>query len=317
MRVSGFTFVKNANKLYIPAKEAITSILPICDEFIVAVGDADPEEGTLALIQSIDSEKIKIIQTEWDTDTYSKNTVFARETDKAKQACSGDWLFYIQCDEAVHESYLPTIKSAMEKYLQDVDVEGFVFRYKHFWGDYEHYNNSHVLYDNEVRIIRNLPEIHSWKDAQSFRYFEKFDYSFSAYQNTHGRALRVAKVDAEIYHYGWVRPPDLMNAKRKLSSVTYRGANQTEQLFASKSQEFDYGAMGKLPVFKGTHPAVMREWISKHDWKAQLNYTKKRNPHRPPEKHERLKYEVLSWIEHHLLRGKRLGAFKNYKVIRK
>ena len=66
MSISGFTFVKNAQKLYYPVKESILSILPIVDEFVIALGKSDPGDNTLALLRSIDSDKIKIIETEWD-----------------------------------------------------------------------------------------------------------------------------------------------------------------------------------------------------------------------------------------------------------
>ena len=138
MKVSGFTFVKNATKLYIPAKQAIASILPAVDEMIVAVGAGDPDDRTLEEIESLQSEKIKIIHTEWNVEAFPRNTVFAAETDKAMAACSGDWLFYIQCDEAMHEDYLPVVRKAMETYLNDDEVEGFLFKYRHFWGNYEH-----------------------------------------------------------------------------------------------------------------------------------------------------------------------------------
>ena len=61
MKVSGFTFIRNAIKLDYPIVEAIQSILPLCDEVIVAVGNS--EDDTLGLIQSIDPGKIKIIET--------------------------------------------------------------------------------------------------------------------------------------------------------------------------------------------------------------------------------------------------------------
>ena len=51
MRISGFTIVRNAVKFNYPAVESIKSILPICDEFIVNVGDCEDE--TLELIKSI------------------------------------------------------------------------------------------------------------------------------------------------------------------------------------------------------------------------------------------------------------------------
>jgi glycosyltransferase involved in cell wall biosynthesis len=53
MKVSGFTIVRNAIKYDYPIIEAITSILPICDEVIVAVGNSD--DDTLGLIRSINN----------------------------------------------------------------------------------------------------------------------------------------------------------------------------------------------------------------------------------------------------------------------
>jgi hypothetical protein len=313
MRVSGFTFIKNAVQLYIPVKQAIASVLPLCDEFVVALGDG--QDDTRKELESLNDPRIKIINTTWDTETYTKNTVFARETDKAKEACSGDWLFYIQGDEALHEKYLPVVRAAMEAHLHNPNVDGLLFGYKHFWGDYEHYNRSHVFYDYEIRVIRNKPEIHSWKDAQSFRKFEKFDYTYPEYQNMGGSMLRVVKIPAEIYHYGWVRPPEMMMKKNISSSITYRGNAATQEKFQGLQERFDYGPLGLLSKFEGTHPAVMRDWIQKIHWKDQLNYGKKRGKVVRPEKHERLKYRVLSWIEIHLLGGRRLGAFKNYKLV--
>jgi hypothetical protein len=113
MKVSGFTFVKNAVQFSYPIVEAITSILPVCDEFIVSVGDC--EDGTLELIQSIDSPKIKIIRSVWDNSLREGGKVLAVETNKALDAVSpdSDWAFYIQGDEVVHEKYLETIKQEM------------------------------------------------------------------------------------------------------------------------------------------------------------------------------------------------------------
>ena len=105
MKVTGFSFVKNAIIYDYPIIEAITSILPICDEFIVAVGKSDDE--TLELIKSINPEKIKIVETEWDESLREGGRVLAVETDKAFKAISADsdWAFYIQGDEVVHESH--------------------------------------------------------------------------------------------------------------------------------------------------------------------------------------------------------------------
>ena len=115
--------IKNATKLYFPIKQSIESILPIVDEFIVALGDCDDGDETLREIESIKSDKIKIINTVWDIKKYPNGTENAHQTDIAKEACTGDWLFYVQADEVVHEKYLPVIKSACEKYLNDNIVQ--------------------------------------------------------------------------------------------------------------------------------------------------------------------------------------------------
>lgn len=46
MKISGFTMGKNVDKLYYPIKPAIMSILPIVDEFIVALGKSDEDDKT-------------------------------------------------------------------------------------------------------------------------------------------------------------------------------------------------------------------------------------------------------------------------------
>lgn len=315
MKISGFTFIKNGDKLYIPTKESILSILPICDEFVIALGDCDEDDKTEALINSIDSPKIKIVRTVWDTKTYPKNTEFAHQTDIAKEHCSGDWLFYLQCDEAIHEKDLNTIKNACEKEFDNTQVEGFLFKYLHFWGDYQHYHLSHVWYNREIRIIRNLPEIHSWKDAQSFRKFDKWNGGFEDYQRKEGtQKLNVKELEVYVYHYGYVRPPILMTKKRKVSSTSYHGEGAAEA--NSVPDLYDYGPLNKLTVFKGSHPATMKDWMAKFNWKDQLQYTGNRNPNRPILKHEKPKYVILSWVENTFRKGKPIGGFKNYEVIK-
>ena len=193
MKVAGFTFIRNAIKNDYSIVEAIQSILPICDEFVVALGQSEDE--TLSLIQRIDSPKIKIIETVWDDTLRQGGKTFALETDKAYAAISKDtdWAFYIQGDECVHERYLPVIKQAMFDNLDKQEVEGLLFKYRHFYGSYDYYAASRRWYRNEIRVLKFDKGIESYRDAQGFR--------------KNGRKIRVKPVDAYIYHYGWVKPP--------------------------------------------------------------------------------------------------------------
>ncbi|MBX2921952.1 MAG: glycosyltransferase family 2 protein [Chitinophagaceae bacterium] len=313
MKISGFTMVRNATKLYYPVKESILSILPLVDEFVIALGNCDEDDHTLAEIQSIQSEKIKIIHTTWNTLQYANGSEYAHQTNIAKAYCSGDWLFYLQSDEVIHEKYLPVIHERCRELLHNTSVEGLLFEYVHFWGDYKHYLQSHAWYANEIRIVRNLPDIHSWRDAQSFRRIPKFDGK-DFFQKEGSFKLKVAKVDAKVFHYGWVRPPHYMQTKYKSFIRDYKGDRMNDSLAEYKATEFDYGSLDKLTPFKGSHPLVMREMIDRFNWQEKLD----RNPGRymrEKHKHERFKNRILSFFEKKFLNGKQIFTFKNYELL--
>ncbi|MEN8118948.1 MAG: hypothetical protein ABFS35_01290 [Bacteroidota bacterium] len=312
MKISGFSMGKNVGKLYYPVKESIMSVLPMVDEFIFALGDCDEDDNTLAEIESIGSDKIKIIHTKWDIEKYPRGMEHAHQSNIAKEQCSGDWLIYIQNDELIHEKYHEGLRNLCQKHLDDKTVEGFLFDYKHFWGDYDHYHFSHQWYKKEIRIIRNNPEIYSWESAQSFRRIPGFEgLNFRQQKGTY--KLKVVNAGADIYHYGWVRPPKLMKAKNKAFMTNHLGAKEAN---ARSQGVFSYGPLNKLQIFKETHPAVLSKWIEKFDWKDQLQYDGPLPTNRPLYRHERLKYRIISWIENNILGGRTIGGFKNYILLK-
>lgn len=312
MKISGFSFVRNGVSLYYPVVEAIKSILPICDEFVVAVGEGSSGDTTRADIDAIGDPKIKIIDTKWDEKYFKRGVINAMQTDIAQQACSGDWLFYVQADEVVHEKYLPIIQDRCAELLEKKEVEGLLFRYKHFWGDYQHYHNTHGWYPNEIRIVRNLPSIHSWQSAQSFRHFYPY---IEPRQETGTTKLTVARVDAEIYHYGWVRPPHLMQNKRRALDSVHWGRKKAESFYSGQPEYFDYGPLDQLSVFDDSHPAVMLERIKQMDWHDKLQFDGEPRKDRLPHKHERFKYKMITWMEQKLNAGRQIGGFKNYILL--
>lgn len=313
MKISGFSFVRNGIKLYYPVVESIRSILPICDEFVIAVGKGDEDDNTREQIEAIGSSKIKIIDTIWEEQYYKKGVINGMQTNIARNECSGDWLFYVQADEVVHEKYLPVIKARCEELLDKEEVDGLLFDYKHFWGDYDHYHISHGWYPNEIRIIRNKPDILSWQSAQSFR---RYDYYDNPRQPEGTHKINVAKVNAYIYHYGWVRPPHLMQNKRRALDGVHWGRKKAEEFYQKAPKEFDYGPLNLLPVFKDTHPQVMKEMIARFDWADKLQKSGKPNPYRELHKHERFKIRLHTWVEQKIMGGRSLGAFHNYHLLK-
>lgn len=289
MIVAGFTFIRNAVQFDYPIIEAITSVLPLCDEFVVAVGQSD--DDTLALIEAIPSDKIRIIHTVWDEAARAGGRVLALETDKALAAVSpdADWAFYIQGDEVLHEQYLPVVREAMQTHLNDENVEGLLFNYLHFYGSYSYVGDSRRWYRREIRVIRNTGNVVSYKDAQGFR-------------TRDGRKLRVKPVDAYIYHYGWVKPPETQKKRLRNANYFWNTAETIDKAHASVDT-FDYSQIDSLAPFTGTHPAVMQARVDRLNWPFAFDTSQKRYSPR---------VRFLTFIEK--LTGWRIGEYKNYKT---
>lgn len=291
MKISGFTFVRNAVKFDYPVVESITSILPIVDEFIVSVGNSD--DTTRELIASIGSPKIKISDSVWDDSLKEGGRVLAVETDKALARVSpdADWAFYLQADEVVHEKDLPAITAAAEKYRDRPDVEGLLFHYHHFYGTYDYVGDSRRWYANEIRIVRNNGNVSSYRDAQGFR-------------TKDNKKLGVKKIDAGIYHYGWVRHPHKQLEKLSNFYSLWNGENWSVP--AVKAEEhFDFfNDVDSLAVFKGTHPAVMQKRIAEKNWQVDFDTRRKKFSFK-----DRLSYRFEK------LTGIRPFEYRNYREI--
>ncbi|MBP6455264.1 MAG: glycosyltransferase family 2 protein [Chitinophagaceae bacterium] len=257
MFISGFTFIKDAIIYDYPIVEAINSILPICDEVVVAVGKSTDE--TLELIKNIHPIKIKIIETQWDESLREGGKVLAIETDKAFKAIDPkcDWAFYIQGDEVVHEKYLPEIKKAMLDNLENKNIDGLLFHYKHFYGSYDYVGDSSNWYPYEIRVIRNNNIIFSYKDAQGFRKNEN-------------EKLNVKLIDAFIYHYGWVKEPKAMQ-KKQLNFNKYWHDDAWVEKNVLEAEAFDYSKINSLTLFKETHPAIMQKRIAEKNWQFKMD----------------------------------------------
>lgn len=296
--------VRNATKYYFPIKESIQSALPIVDEYIVALGKGDDEDRTRQEIEAINSPKIRIIDRIWSEQEYIDGRIFANETSFALSQCSGDWCLYLQADEVLHEKDYATILRHCNEEKDNEAVDGFLFHYYHFFGDYEHYLPFHGWYKNEIRIVKNNNGVFSYKDAQSFR---KHD----------NQKLNVLPIDAHIYHYGWVRPPYLMQSKNKEQDSMHHGKDIINEAYKAKPDHFDYGALGRLPLFPHSHPRAMDEFRAKLNWRDKLNYTKKATLHRAKMKHEKIKYRIISFLENLFNGGRDFVGYTNWNIVKR
>jgi hypothetical protein len=269
MKVSGFTFLRNGQKLGYPFIASIRSILPLVDEFVIALGPC--EDATEPMLREIGDSRIRIIHTQWNENIrpdYSvKGFVYGQQKSIALFNCTGDWAFYLEADEVLHQDDVPKIRAAMEKYLADEYVEALAFDYLHFYGNANTIAWSPGWYRSEVRIIRNtLP---TWSsEALFFNVLESHKKS---------RYPRAAHTGASIYHYGWVRSQEQMNLKS--AAVLKYWQNRS-------ADDLDYTQIDAqvLRPFSGTHPQIVQNWLPKTEgiFRADPNHqlTSREKKHR-------------------------------------
>lgn len=245
MKVSGFTFLRNGVLLGYPFEQSIRSILPIVDEFVVALGPC--EDDTPQRLRAMNDPRIRIIETTWNermrSDRGVKGFVYGQQKSIALFNCTGDWAFYLEGDEVVHEEDLPKIRAAMERYLDEDEVECLIFDYLHFYGTPYTVARSPAWYRTAPRILRNT--IPAWAPKGLF---------FIVLENhKRGRYPKAAHSGARIFHYGWARGQERIQANK----------DQIERYWGKESPRLDLREIDPtiLHPFTGSHPAVLRDWL--------------------------------------------------------
>jgi len=269
MKVSGYTFIRNGSVLGYPFVESIKSALPLCDEFVIAVGEG--MDDTADRVSAIDP-KVKVIPTFWNESIADRGFVYGQQKMVAQYNCSGDWAFYIEGDEVLHEDELDSIHSSMKRHLSNAEVEALYFDFYHFYGRPDQVGISG--YRRAPRIIRN--SIRSI--APDGLFYVVLD------KNKKGRYPKAAHAGGHIYHYGHVR-----NVKKMQEKI-----NQVSRYWGTKSEVFPgYGNIDSAVIrpFNGTHPAIMKDWLeSEAEWDFELN------PNYKLTKRDR-KIRVKLWLE--------------------
>jgi glycosyltransferase involved in cell wall biosynthesis len=256
MKISGFTIARGAVTFGYPLKESVQSLLPLVDEMVIGVGDM--EDGTWELLEGLQDPKIKLFRSTWDMSQREGGKVLSVETNKALERIRGDWGVYLQADELLHESELPRLRQAMEKHLLKA-TEALEFDYLHFYGSFSTVqDHRRKWYRHGVRAIKNGLGIRSVGDAYGFRRF----------RGQVGLSLRRANCAVTVYHYGWVRPPEVMMEKQKNLDRMYHDEAWIQAHYEkenAKVLEF-YRDRGHLKFFKASHPQAILAKVAAQDW---------------------------------------------------
>jgi glycosyltransferase involved in cell wall biosynthesis len=239
--ISGFTFIRNGVELGFPFEASIRSLLPLVDEFVVVVGKSN--DDTLSRIHAIGSPKIRVIETIWNELMADRGFVYAQQKMIAQYACTGDWAFYLEGDELVHQAELANIRASVDQHHANPSVEALVFDYFHFYGTPDFVANSPAWYRRECRLIRNTIRSYA-PDGQ---------YWLITANHKKGRNPQAALANAHIYHYGWVRSNEAMQKKMEQVSKFWSHGAPT-----IRYSQFDAQV---LQPFTGTHPELIKPWL--------------------------------------------------------
>jgi hypothetical protein len=289
--LSGFTIVRNAVSLDYPILPAIRSILAICDEVVVNVGQS--ADGTRDLVLGLDDPRVRIIDSVWD---FSRGSgVLAQETERAMRACRGAWGLYIQADEVLHETGAAILRERVHTWDGDPRVEGLLVDYRHFYGDFDTVATNRHWYRREVRCLRLDREIHSYQDAQGFRVGSGL------------RRVRARLTGAQMFHYGWARPPQSLAHKLAVSQEIFTHAAARLELRAAARRDGG-GGLEWTPLlrrFEGTHPRGVQEWIAARRGSPATSAVAARRLRLGD-----LRFYASDWIER--LTGARVFEYRNY-----
>jgi len=255
MRVSGITIAYQAESNGYPVAESIRSMLPLCDEVIVNIGQS--EDGTKAAVLGIGSPKIRLLEEPWNLDLREKGLLLSRETNRALDAATGDWVVYLQADEVLHEDDLTPLAAWIGRAAGRRGTDGLSLAYLHFYGS-PAFVQDHPFkwYRRAVRVVRRDPAIRSVGDALKFRRFDR----------GRPRRLSVLRTGVTVYHYGWARPPAVMLQKQRHFDRFWHGDEALRAKYAAMSAEHIYDDLGHLRRFSGTHPAVMADRVRSATW---------------------------------------------------
>lgn len=245
--VSGLTIIRNGVRLNYPFIEAIRSALPVCDEFIVVVGDSDDE--TLDSLAMLDDERVRVIHTEWSPLVRPRKCLLAQQTNIGLGFCRGRWCLYLQGNEVLHEKDLPRLRSLMEEHAEDESIEAMLVERLTFWSDYDHYVAAYPRrYKYTARIIRPYIGTYSIRDGMSFAVFDNF--------STRGRYPRAIDTGADLYRYDYVHSVE--QQARKFEQAVHRSGTDVQ---AGEDYFHDFYPRQFIARFEGTHPAVMNDRI--------------------------------------------------------
>lgn len=253
MTLGGFLAIRNADRLDYCWREAANSLLPICDEVVIA--DCDSDDGTRQAIEEWASRepKIKLALFPW-TNPVRTNKWWPDFLNFARRQLTTDWAMGLDADELVHEACYHEILEAVRL------KRSLICHRYNFWKDTEHLIPHGKCCGHEVIRVApaNLFMCSDYPDPRA------------------NELMRIAQPSGvTIFHYGFLRHPKAFFLKAREVQRIWAGEfdKRLEQA------ESDTGPWMEKPYvtewvndiipFRGSHPKLAFDWLRARGYNPQ------------------------------------------------
>ena len=243
--LGGNVCIRNGDSQDYCWREAVRSLLPVCDKVIIC--DCDSTDGTRQAIDlwAAQDPKIVVANFPW-TNPKGDPLWWVTFLNYARQHLPTTMHIQLDADEILHENSYDEVTRAKEN--------GSVLYCKrfNFWKDAQHLiPEGHCCSAKVIRVApcnMNIPSDSPWPEAQD--------------------AMNNAKDSGiEIMHYGFIR--EVKGFFKKARSVQSIWANSFDpRLERAEQYGLEWASapglsdwQNQLVEFKGTHPAVIHEWL--------------------------------------------------------
>lgn len=249
--LGGSIFTYNVDNFDYCYREAIQSLIVLCDEVVVM--DCGSTDGTLATLRQIAAHEPKVRLVEgalWDC--APKHHRLAVLANQAKSYLTTPWHFMLQADEVLHENSCQAVRNAIGS---PNGFETFFCRRWNLFGDFDHYislaSNHKPCSDAVVRLGRT--RVDAIGDAESLNQ-EKPTNKF---------------LDAiDIFHYGLVRKSSALIEKSLDMQTWFHGGYEHADHRIKKMKAegtfdpFALIARSELAQLQRPHPVYMKDWMA-------------------------------------------------------
>ncbi len=246
--LGGNVCIRNGFRLDYPWREAVRSLLPVCDEVVIC--DCDSDDGTREHINNwaVAEPKITVVNFPW-SNPINDNQWWPTWVNYARQHLSTEMHIQLDGDEILHEEDYKKIAKA-----RDAKATLFCKRFN-FWSDAQHLiPEGHCCGTKVLRIAPTNMPIPS-------------DYPYEPAAATMKQAV---DSDIRVYHYGFLRHREAFFLKAK--EVQRIWVNSYDpRLEKAEKFEGDWMRMpgvtgweNDLVPYTGNHPKAIHQWLLEH-----------------------------------------------------